>query len=146
MNGKNCAVARRTAGPPDRRTGILPARDGSPGLGRDPCRPRGTRCRGRRVCYRKHAPRDGFSSRKTDLDQIVDPTALSSAHGRSTRLARQVGKSFRFDGHALRLGVGIGIGIATPPADGTDMNALIERADRAMYEAKRMRSRRSAPA
>ncbi|KVL17892.1 hypothetical protein WS95_18430 [Burkholderia sp. MSMB1826] len=63
---------------------------------------------------------------------------------RSTWLARQAGESFGFDGHALRLGVGIGI--ATPPDDGADTNALIERADQAMYEARRTRSQRSAPA
>ncbi|WP_257139735.1 diguanylate cyclase domain-containing protein [Burkholderia sp. MSMB1826] len=122
----------------------MPAPYGSPCPGRDPCRPPGTRCRKRRVCYRKRAPRDGFSSWKTDLDQIVDPTARSSAHVRSTWLARQAGESFGFDGHALRLGVGIGI--ATPPDDGADTNALIERADQAMYEARRTRSQRSAPA
>ncbi|RDS99169.1 diguanylate cyclase, partial [Burkholderia contaminans] len=36
--------------------------------------------------------------------------------------------------------------IAPLPDDGTDMNALIEQADQAMYEVKRTRSRRTAHA
>lgn len=59
------------------------------------------------------------------------------AQVQSMRLARQVGEPFEFDGHALRLGVSVGIAIL--PDDGTDMNALIEHADQAMYEAKRSR-------
>lgn len=66
------------------------------------------------------------------------------AHAQSTRLARRVGEPFEFDGHALQLGVSVGIAVL--PDDGTDMNALIEHADHEMYEAKRMRSRRSAQA
>ncbi|WJN77903.1 MULTISPECIES: sensor domain-containing diguanylate cyclase [Burkholderia] len=66
------------------------------------------------------------------------------AHAQSTRLARRVGEPFEFDGHALQLGVSVGIAVL--PDDGTDMNALIEHADDAMYEAKRTRSRRSAQA
>ncbi len=56
------------------------------------------------------------------------------------RLARKVGEPFEFDGHPLRLGVSVGI--AMLPDDGTDMNALIEHADREMYEVKRTRTRR----
>ncbi|MEB2605921.1 sensor domain-containing diguanylate cyclase [Burkholderia cenocepacia] len=63
------------------------------------------------------------------------------AQVQSMRLARRVGEPFEFDGHALRLGVSVGI--AMLPDDGTDMNALIEHADQAMYEAKRSRSRRT---
>lgn len=66
------------------------------------------------------------------------------AHTHSARLARQVGEPFEFDGHALRLRVSIGV--AMLPDDGTDMTALIEHADRAMYEVKRTRSRRAAHA
>lgn len=36
------------------------------------------RCRKRRVCYRKYAPRDVLSSWKTDLDQIVDSATPSA--------------------------------------------------------------------
>ncbi|WDR88725.1 diguanylate cyclase domain-containing protein [Burkholderia ambifaria] len=57
------------------------------------------------------------------------------------RLARKVGEPFEFDGHPLRLGVSVGI--AMLPDDGTDMNALIEHADREMYEVKRTRRRRA---
>ncbi|AOK04180.1 GGDEF domain-containing protein [Burkholderia latens] len=59
------------------------------------------------------------------------------------RLARQVGEPFEFEGQPLRLGVSIGA--AMLPDDGTDMNTLIERADRAMYEVKRTRTQRAAP-
>ncbi|WP_241303147.1 diguanylate cyclase domain-containing protein, partial [Burkholderia stabilis] len=66
------------------------------------------------------------------------------AHAQSTRLARQVGEPFEFEGRALQLGVSVGI--AMLPDDGTDMNALIEHADQAMYEAKRSRPQRMARA
>nr|WP_241021442.1 diguanylate cyclase [Burkholderia sp. Ac-20344] len=66
------------------------------------------------------------------------------AHAQSTRLARQVGAPFEFEGRPLRLGVSVGIALL--PDDGTDMNALIERADQAMYEVKRTRSQRAAHA
>lgn len=60
------------------------------------------------------------------------------------RLARQVGEPFEFEGHPLRLGVSVGV--AMLPDDGTDMNALIEHADQAMYEVKRTRTQRVAHA
>ncbi|WP_321785650.1 hypothetical protein [Burkholderia pyrrocinia] len=41
-----------------------------------------------------------------------------------------------FDGHALRLGASVGIAMLP---DGTDMSALIERADQSMYAVKRTR-------
>jgi diguanylate cyclase (GGDEF)-like protein len=66
------------------------------------------------------------------------------AHAQSTRLARQVGEPFEFEGRPMRLGVSVGIALL--PDDGTDMNALIEHADQAMYEVKRTRSRRTAHA
>ncbi|KVH79513.1 diguanylate cyclase [Burkholderia cepacia] len=66
------------------------------------------------------------------------------AHAQSTRLARQVSEPFEFEGRPLRLGVSVGIALL--PDDGTDMTALIEHADQAMYEVKRTRSQRSAHA
>ncbi|WP_409362276.1 diguanylate cyclase domain-containing protein [Burkholderia contaminans] len=66
------------------------------------------------------------------------------AHAQSTRLARQVGEPFEFEGCPMRLGVSVGIALL--PDDGTDMNALIEHADKAMYEVKRTRSPRVAHA
>ncbi|WP_244130414.1 hypothetical protein [Burkholderia latens] len=52
------------------------------------------------------------------------------------RLARPVGEPFEFEGHLLRfssarLGVCVGLSVAMLSDDGTDMNALIEHADRA---------------
>lgn len=66
------------------------------------------------------------------------------AHAQSTRLAHQVGEPFEFEGRPMRLGVSVGIALL--PDDGTDMNALIEHADQAMYEVKRTRSQRVAHA
>ncbi|QTD88217.1 GGDEF domain-containing protein [Burkholderia anthina] len=57
------------------------------------------------------------------------------------RLAQQVGEPFEFEGRPLALGVSVGAALL--PDDGTDMNALIEHADQAMYEAKRMRGPRA---
>jgi diguanylate cyclase (GGDEF)-like protein len=77
-------------------------------------------------------------------EQAAQTQAAQAKALRSTRLAQQVGEPFEFEGHALRLGVSVGI--AMLPEDGTDMNALIEHADQAMYEAKRTRSQRTAHA
>ncbi|KVM81205.1 sensor domain-containing diguanylate cyclase [Burkholderia stagnalis] len=64
----------------------------------------------------------------------------ADAQTQSERLAQTVGAPFEFEGRPLALGVSVGI--AMLPDDGTEMNALIEHADQAMYEVKR--SRRSA--
>ncbi|WP_256979593.1 GGDEF domain-containing protein [Burkholderia sp. AU16741] len=116
MNGKHCAAASRTAGTAYCRRDTAgrasaPFRCGRPG----------TRCRKRRVCYRKYAPRDALSSWKTDLDQIGDSATPSAG-----TLLRSIA--------------------AMLPDDGTDMHALIEHADQAMYEAKRTRTQRAARA
>ncbi|WP_256976064.1 diguanylate cyclase domain-containing protein [Burkholderia sp. AU28863] len=42
--------------------------------------------------------------------------------------------------------LGVRVGIAMLPDDGTDVNALIEHADQAMYEAQRTRTQRTARA
>jgi GGDEF domain-containing protein len=45
-----------------------------------------------------------------------------------------VREPFALDGHPH--GVGVSIGIATHPADGTDVKTILRAADRAMYAAK----------
>ncbi|AOK16350.1 hypothetical protein WT26_10190 [Burkholderia cepacia] len=57
------------------------------------------------------------------------------------RLTRAAGAPFEFEGRPLALGVSVGIALL--PDDGTDMTALIEHADRAMYEVKRSRPHRA---
>ncbi|RQR63405.1 GGDEF domain-containing protein [Burkholderia sp. Bp9126] len=64
----------------------------------------------------------------------------ADAQTQSERLAQTVGAPFEFEGRPLALGVSVGI--AMLPDDGTEMNALIEHADQAMYEVKRSRPRR----
>ncbi|AYZ68440.1 GGDEF domain-containing protein [Burkholderia multivorans] len=63
------------------------------------------------------------------------------AQTQSDRLARQVGAPFEFEGRPLALGVSVGIAVL--PDDGTEMDALIEHADQAMYEVKRSRPHRA---
>ncbi|MEM5314046.1 sensor domain-containing diguanylate cyclase [Paraburkholderia sp. JHI869] len=55
----------------------------------------------------------------------------------SRRLVETVGEPFEFEGHRIDLGVSVGVAIL--PEDGTEMTALIEYADRSMYETKRER-------
>jgi diguanylate cyclase (GGDEF)-like protein len=57
------------------------------------------------------------------------------------RLAEQVRAPFEFEGR--RLALEVSVGLAVFPEDGSEMTALIDRADQAMYEAKRSRKRRS---
>ncbi|OMG73552.1 sensor domain-containing diguanylate cyclase [Burkholderia ubonensis] len=63
------------------------------------------------------------------------------AQTQGDRLARQVGAPFEFEGRPLALGVSVGIAVL--PDDGTEMDALIEHADQAMYEVKRSRPHRA---
>ncbi|OJA61214.1 sensor domain-containing diguanylate cyclase [Burkholderia ubonensis] len=63
------------------------------------------------------------------------------AQTQSDRLARQVSAPFEFEGRPLALGVSVGIAVL--PDDGTEMDALIEHADQAMYEVKRSRPHRA---
>jgi diguanylate cyclase (GGDEF)-like protein len=62
----------------------------------------------------------------------------------SARLAAQVAAPFQYDGKPLDLGVSIGVAIF--PEDGAELTVLIDRADEAMYEVKRMRKQSLAPA
>ncbi|MGV2289862.1 sensor domain-containing diguanylate cyclase [Trinickia sp. YCB016] len=55
----------------------------------------------------------------------------------SRRLTENVREPFEFEGQTLDLDVSVGIAIL--PDDGTDMTALMDQADRAMYEVKRAR-------
>ena len=55
----------------------------------------------------------------------------------SRRLVDSVGEPYEFEGHRIDLGVSVGVAIL--PDDGTEMTALIEYADRSMYETKRER-------
>nr|WP_080408106.1 diguanylate cyclase [Burkholderia ubonensis] len=57
------------------------------------------------------------------------------------RLTRAAGAPFEFEGRPLALGVSVGIAVL--PDDGTEMDALIEHADQAMYEVKRSRPHRA---
>ena len=53
------------------------------------------------------------------------------------RMVEQVREPFEFEGRALDLD--ISVGAAVLPDDGVEMTTLIDRADQAMYEAKRIR-------
>lgn len=59
------------------------------------------------------------------------------AEAYSRRLVDTVSEPFEFEGHRIDLGVSVGVAIL--PEDGTEMTALIEYADRSMYETKRER-------
>ncbi len=59
------------------------------------------------------------------------------------RLSQQTDQPFRFEGHTMDLTASIGH--AQFPEDGKDVDALLEAADRSMYEMKRTRSARSTP-
>jgi GGDEF domain-containing protein len=53
------------------------------------------------------------------------------------RMVEQVREPFEFEGRALDLD--ISVGAAVLPDEGVEMTTLIDRADQAMYEAKRIR-------
>jgi diguanylate cyclase (GGDEF)-like protein len=55
----------------------------------------------------------------------------------SERLADQVRQAFQFEGQVLDLTVSVGVAVF--PEDGVEMATLIDRADQAMYETKRLR-------
>lgn len=55
----------------------------------------------------------------------------------SRRLAQRIDMPFEFEQHVLKLSASIGSAVF--PEDGMEMNALLEKADQAMYEVKRMR-------
>jgi diguanylate cyclase (GGDEF)-like protein len=51
------------------------------------------------------------------------------------RIGEEVSQPFQFDGE--RLSLGVSIGMAVYPDHGDELTALIDRADAAMYDAKR---------
>ncbi len=59
------------------------------------------------------------------------------------RLSQEMDQPFRFEGRTLDLTASIGL--ARFPEDGKDADALLEAADRSMYQMKRTRSMRSTP-
>jgi diguanylate cyclase (GGDEF)-like protein len=73
----------------------------------------------------------GEISDRSDLLMIVE------------RVSQQTDQPFRFEGRILNLTASIGH--ARFPEDGNDVDALLEVADRSMYQMKRKRSVRSAP-
>jgi len=72
------------------------------------------------------------------LGDISNPTDLMAV---VTRVAQETDQPFGFEGHTLDLTASIGH--ARFPEDGHDVDALLEAADRSMYEVKRTRSTRS---
>ncbi len=68
---------------------------------------------------------------------LPDIACRDSALSHAGRIAAEISQPFAFEDRALDLGASIGV--ATFPLDGTEPDALIEQADRAMYETKRSR-------
>lgn len=64
-------------------------------------------------------------------------SSKADAEGLGMRIVEQVRGPFEFEGRALDLD--ISVGAAVLPDDGVEMTTLIDRADQAMYEAKRIR-------
>lgn len=72
------------------------------------------------------------------LEEISDRSDLIAI---VERIAGETDQAFRFEGRTLHLTASIGS--ARYPDDGTDVDALLEAADRSMYQMKRTRSARS---
>ncbi|MDH5766545.1 MAG: diguanylate cyclase, partial [Gammaproteobacteria bacterium] len=66
---------------------------------------------------------------------ILPETNIDHSNDIAKRLSESLNKEFKIDGH--KLVVGSSIGIAMYPAHGQDQQALLQRADIAMYMAKR---------
>lgn len=73
------------------------------------------------------------------LSEIADSTDLIAI---VERISQETDQPFRFEGRTLHLTASIGH--ARFPEDGKDVDALLEMADRSMYQMKRKRSARSA--
>ena len=73
------------------------------------------------------------------LGEVSDPNNLTAI---IERVAKETDQPFRFEGRTLYLTASIGH--SRYPEDGTDIDALLEAADRSMYQIKRSRSARSA--
>jgi diguanylate cyclase (GGDEF)-like protein len=63
----------------------------------------------------------------------------TDAEAQRDRLAARVRAPFAFEGHDVDLSVSVGVAVF--PEDGTEMTALLEHADQAMYDDKRARKR-----
>lgn len=68
---------------------------------------------------------------------LPDITSKADADQLGARIVEEMRAPFEFEGRALDLD--ISVGAAVLPDDGVEMTALIERADQAMYAAKRSR-------
>jgi diguanylate cyclase (GGDEF)-like protein len=68
------------------------------------------------------------------LGEVSNPSDLKAI---VTRIAQETDQPFRFEGRTLHLTASIGH--ARYPDDGTDVDALLEAADRSMYQMKRTR-------
>lgn len=69
---------------------------------------------------------------------VILPSADAAiAEGIAERLVRALDEPIVLDGQTLR--VGASVGLATCPGDATDMEALLRKADNAMYAVKRRR-------
>lgn len=80
---------------------------------------------------------DEFIVLLADVGQRADAQAVAD------KLIAAIGAPVALDGRTVSITASIGV--AVYPDDGSDMAALIARADAAMYEAKRAPSRRAAP-
>ncbi|MEW9584358.1 diguanylate cyclase [Paraburkholderia sp. DGU8] len=74
---------------------------------------------------------DEFAVILPSIDSKADAEKLGM------RIVEQVREPFEFEGRSLDLDVSVGAAVL--PDDGVEMTALIDRADQAMYEAKRVR-------
>lgn len=69
---------------------------------------------------------------------VLSPVEGSDgAHRHSERIADCIARPFAFEGHELPLSASVGFALC--PNDGDDIEALIEKADQAMYAVKRAR-------
>jgi diguanylate cyclase (GGDEF)-like protein len=91
------------------------------------------------VAYRmKNVMREADTLARVGGDEfalVLPNTSLENAVMISLKIASTIDQPFMIEGHSLK--VGISIGIAMYPDHGTDSETLVQRADIAMYDAKR---------